>query len=265
MAERRAPTGAVGSDRRGGHALPSLATSTTSARPAAASGRPPTAADPRGAPWGTASSPRLRGCRRPVLRDPDVVWAGFGEVQFRGNVIPGDGVYRSTDAGETWTHVGLALPPASRWWAASASTPRLRPGLRRRPRRPFGPNEERGVFRTTDGGETWERSSSGRPRRRGGPGHRSPNPRSSTPDSGRSTERTGAWSGGTRQRPLQEHRRGRHLDRADPNPGPPEGMWGKVGVSVSGADPNRVYAIVEAEDGGVFVVRRRGRDLGAGE
>jgi hypothetical protein len=42
--------------------------------------------------------------------NPDVVWAGFGEVQFRGNVIPGDGVYRSTDAGTTWTHMGLDSP-----------------------------------------------------------------------------------------------------------------------------------------------------------
>ena len=85
--------------------------------------------------------------------DPDVVYIGTGETQLRGNVMQGDGVYRSTDAGMTWTHLGLAetqnvarirIHPDDcdvAWVAA------------------FGvhsaPNPERGVFKTTDGGANW--------------------------------------------------------------------------------------------------------------
>ena len=87
--------------------------------------------------------------------DPNVGWGGGGEKTVRGNVSHGDGVYRSTDAGKTWRHLGLA---------DSRHVPRIRI----HPRDPdtvwvaalghlYGPNHERGVYRTTDGGETWER------------------------------------------------------------------------------------------------------------
>ncbi len=87
--------------------------------------------------------------------DPDVVWLGMGETQLRGNVMQGDGVYRSTDGGTTWAHAGLAetqaigrirvhpTDPEIAWVAALGH--------------PFGPNPERGVFRTRDGGRTWDR------------------------------------------------------------------------------------------------------------
>ena len=86
--------------------------------------------------------------------DPDVVYIGMGEVQLRANVLQGDGVYRSDDAGKTWRHLGLAdthaigrirIHPADpdRAYVAALG-------------HPFGPNPERGVFRTADGGKTWE-------------------------------------------------------------------------------------------------------------
>ncbi len=86
----------------------------------------------------------------------DVVYAGMGEVQLRGNVIQGDGVYRTTDGGKTWTHLGLEktmavarirvhpINPDVVWVAALGH--------------PYGPNPERGVFRSGDGGKTWERT-----------------------------------------------------------------------------------------------------------
>ncbi len=87
--------------------------------------------------------------------NPDVVFLGTGETCIRGNILPGDGVYRSRDAGETWEHVGfrdshgiskIRIHPTNPDVIYVAS---------------FGkyavPNDERGVFRSTDGGDTWER------------------------------------------------------------------------------------------------------------
>jgi photosystem II stability/assembly factor-like uncharacterized protein len=87
--------------------------------------------------------------------DPSVVWVGTGESFIRSNVSLGNGVYRSTDAGKTWTHVGLE------------KTGRISRVVID-PRNPdvvfvaalgtcYGPQQERGVFRTTDGGKTWQR------------------------------------------------------------------------------------------------------------
>lgn len=87
--------------------------------------------------------------------DPDVIYVGTGSAAIRSNVIVGRGVYRSADAGRTWTHVGLRdagqigaieihpRDPNVAFVAATGST--------------FGPNPERGVFRTTDGGRTWKK------------------------------------------------------------------------------------------------------------
>ncbi|MCL4813773.1 MAG: glycosyl hydrolase [Vicinamibacteraceae bacterium] len=185
--------------------------------------------------------------------NPDIVFAGFGETQLRGNVIQGDGVYKSTDAGKTWTHVGLAdtqtiarirIHPANPdivFVAALGHT--------------YGPNPERGVFRSKDGGRTWQHVLA-RDEKSGAVDlvidrsqpdvvyagfwevFRTPHSLSSGgPGSGlfKSVDGGETWSELTR------------------NPGLPTGTWGKVGVSVSGADPQRVYAIIEAQDGGLFI------------
>ena len=87
--------------------------------------------------------------------NPDIVFIGTGESCIRGNIQPGDGVYKSTDAGRTWAHVGFRE-------AMNISKIRIHPT------NPdvvfvaaFGqygvPNDERGVFKTTDGGRTWKR------------------------------------------------------------------------------------------------------------
>ncbi len=87
--------------------------------------------------------------------DPNVVYVGMGESPIRGNTSHGDGVYKSTDAGKTWKHIGL-------------EDTRQIPRIRIHPKNPdlvyvaalghvFGPNDQRGVFRSRDGGKTWER------------------------------------------------------------------------------------------------------------
>ena len=87
--------------------------------------------------------------------NPDIVYLGMGEGQLRANVLQGDGIYRSSDAGSTWTHAGLAetetitririhpSDPKTVYVAALGS--------------PFSSNTQRGVFRTSNSGDTWER------------------------------------------------------------------------------------------------------------
>src|SRR5205814_392690 len=85
--------------------------------------------------------------------DPNVVYVGSGEANIRGNVAAGNGVYKSTDAGKTWTHVWkqegqigtMAVHPKNPNVAYAAVVGHA-----------FGPNPERGVYRTTDGGKTWQ-------------------------------------------------------------------------------------------------------------
>ncbi|MHB8054501.1 MAG: WD40/YVTN/BNR-like repeat-containing protein [Candidatus Aminicenantales bacterium] len=86
--------------------------------------------------------------------DPNVVWAGTGEAFVRSNISIGNGVYKSTDAGRTWTHMGLeksgrigrvAIDPRNPDVVFVAAMGHC-----------YGPQKERGVYRTKDGGKTWE-------------------------------------------------------------------------------------------------------------
>ena len=184
--------------------------------------------------------------------DPDVVWIGTGEVQLRGNIQPGDGVYRSTDAGETWEHMGLEdarnigrvrIDPVdcSTVWVAALGH--------------YGEsNAERGVFKTTDGGETWQKvlfvdENTGAVDLNIDP---------TDPD----RAFAGTWdvwrkpwgmkSGGPGSGLYRTTDGGATWESLKDAPGLPDGVWGKVGVSVSPVDPQRVFAIIEAEEGGVF-------------
>ncbi|MBI2761860.1 MAG: glycosyl hydrolase [Chloroflexi bacterium] len=184
--------------------------------------------------------------------DPNVIYAGMGEACIRGNVSHGDGVYRSTDAGRTWQHMGLEdtrhigrvrVHPSSPDIVYVAALGHA-----------FGPNPTRGVFRSKDGGKNWEHvlfknEDTGavdlsidprNPRiiyaalwdvrrfpwalRSGGPG-------------------SGLWKstdGGDTWTDITE------------SPGLPKGLKGRIGVAVSPAQSGRVWAIVEAEEGGFF-------------
>jgi len=187
-----------------------------------------------------------------VDADPNVIFVGMGETAIRGNVSHGDGVYKSTDGGQTWRHCGLA-------------DTRAIARIRIHPRDPdlvyvaalghvWGPNEERGVFRSRDGGQTWERILF-RDERTGAidltmdprnprilyaalwEAQRSPHALvSGGPGSGlfKSTDGGDTWT------------------EISGNRGLPTGVKGKIGVAVSPAQSGRVWALVEAIDGALF-------------
>ncbi len=184
--------------------------------------------------------------------DPNVLYAGMGETAIRGNVSHGDGVYKSTDGGQTWTNVGLADTHAIARVRIHPTNPDL--VYVAALGHVWGPNAARGVYRSKDGGKNWEQilfrseqagaiDLSLDPR----------NPRilyatiweaqrypyklnSGGPGSGifKSTDGGDSWTEITR------------------NPGLPAGMLGKIGIAASAAQSGRVYAIVEAEDGALF-------------
>src|ERR1700738_588088 len=87
--------------------------------------------------------------------NPDIVFIGMGESCIRGNIMPGDGVYKSADAGKTWTHSGFSNSDAISKIRIHPTNPDIvfvadfgRYGT---------PSDERGVYKSTDGGKTWQR------------------------------------------------------------------------------------------------------------
>ncbi len=183
--------------------------------------------------------------------DANVLYVGTGEACIRGNISHGDGVYKSTDAGKTWKHVGLrdtrhigqvVVHPRNPDIVFVAALGHA-----------YGPNPERGVFRSLDGGKTWEKvlykdEKTGAIDITFVPGnpsilfaalweaHRTPYSMSSGgPGSGlyRSSDGGATWT------------------RLEGN-GLPKGIYGRIGVSVSGANPERVWALIEADQGGLF-------------
>jgi photosystem II stability/assembly factor-like uncharacterized protein len=183
--------------------------------------------------------------------NPNIVYVGMGEGCLRGNISSGDGVYKSTDAGKTWTHVGLGdssqigrmrIHPANPDIVYVAAIGH-----------PYGPNAERGVFRTKDGGKSWQKvlfvdDKTGAADIAMDPSNpqvlyattwqvlRTPwNITSIGPGSAlyKSTDGGDTWNKLTA--------------------GLPASNLGKIGVDVSRTNPQRVWATVEAEDkGGVY-------------
>jgi photosystem II stability/assembly factor-like uncharacterized protein len=184
--------------------------------------------------------------------DPNVIYVGMGECCIRGDVSHGDGVYRSTDAGQTWTHLGL-------------EDTRHIARIRVHPHNPdlvyvaalghaYGPNQQRGVFRSTDGGKSWDHILF----RSGEAGAidlsmDSRNPRILYAAIWQA--RRTPWSlssGGPDSSLYKSTDGGETWTELTNNPGLPSGLKGRIGVAVSPAKPGRVWALVEAENGALF-------------
>ena len=184
--------------------------------------------------------------------DPNTIYVGMGESAIRGNVSHGDGVYKSTDAGKTWKRVGL-------------EDTRQISRIRVHPKNPdivyvaaqghvWAPNSERGIFRSRDGGKTWQKIF-----------YRSDKAGASDlviDPTNANILYAGFWevyrkpwtleSGGAGSGIFKSTDGGDTWGEITRSPGLPKSMIGIVGITVSPANPDRLWVIIEAEDGGVF-------------
>jgi photosystem II stability/assembly factor-like uncharacterized protein len=184
--------------------------------------------------------------------NPDVVYIGMGETELRGNIMQGDGVYKSIDAGKTWKHVGLEDTQAISRIRVHPTNPDI--VYVSALGHPYARNAERGVFRSKDGGATWQKILYSNDHSGAVDLCLDPqNPQvlfAAIWDANRTP-----WSltsGGPGSGFFKSTDGGDHWTEITRNPGLPAGIIGKIGVAVSGADSNRVFAIVENENGGVF-------------
>jgi photosystem II stability/assembly factor-like uncharacterized protein len=193
------------------------------------------------------------------LSNPDIIYVGTGSADPRGNVTNGDGVYKSTDGGKTWTHIGLdkagligriRIHPSNPDIAYVAALGNI-----------FGPNPERGVYMTKDGGKTWAQVL--KVSENTGAEDLSMDPKN--PDilfASMWTVRRTPWTvdSGSMEGGIFRSKDGGATWQKLSAGLPHDVMIGKSSVSVSGADSKRVYALVEAgtaegsgEPGGVYV------------
>ena len=191
--------------------------------------------------------------------NPDIVYIGTGETELRGNIMQGDGVYKSTDGGKTWKNIGLKSTQAIARIRIHPTNPDI--VYVSVLGHPYGPNEDRGVFKTTDGGATWKKVLYKSDR--AGTEDLVIDP--TNPDiiyaSIWQVYRTPykMWGGGGACGLFKSTDGGNSWTELTTNPGMPKGPVGKIGVTVSPVNPKRVWAIVEANDGGLY----RSDDAGA--
>jgi photosystem II stability/assembly factor-like uncharacterized protein len=191
--------------------------------------------------------------------DPKIIYVGTGEADIRANVIPGDGIFKSTDEGQTWQYAGLRdahsisavlIDPRDPNVVCVASMGHV-----------FGPDPNRGIFKSTDAGRSWKKvlfvdNNTGAICLVMDPNH---------PDLLYATmwqaERKpwGLTSGGPGSGIYKTTDGGAHWTDISHNPGLPKGVLGRIGVSIAASKPEIVYAIIQANEGGVF----RSDDAGA--
>jgi photosystem II stability/assembly factor-like uncharacterized protein len=183
--------------------------------------------------------------------DHNTIYAGAGEAALRGNITYGDGVYKSVDGGKNWRNVGLKDSRHIGALIVNPDNPDI--VFVAAVGHAFGPNAERGIFRTTDGGKTWTKVLS-KDENTGAIDvvfdPHNPNTLFAAlwqvrrqpwffSSGGEGSGLYRSIDGGTTWQQLKGH-------------GLPEGILGRIGVSVSGGDSDRIYAIIEAKEGGIF-------------
>ena len=188
--------------------------------------------------------------------DPDVIYAGTGTPEFRNTFLTGDGMYKSTDAGKTWSHIGLDRTGIISWIIVDPNDANvvyaaaLGHG--------WASNPERGVFKSTDGGQTWKKvlyvdDKTGAVTLGMAPS----NPQVLYATMWQVYRRH--WmlsSGGPGSGLYKSTDGGEKWTNISHNAGLPPGIWGKVTVAVAPSDPNVVYTLMQVkyrgEIGGLF-------------
>ncbi len=188
--------------------------------------------------------------------DPNIVYVGMGEHTLRGNTAPGDGVYKSTDAGVTWENVGLKDSYHIGQIAVHPTNPNVL--FVAAMGHAFGPNEERGVFKSTDGGQSWRKvlyvSEDA------GAVNIQMNKRNPNILYAATFEiRRQPWairSGGEGSGIYKSTNGGESWTNITLNDGLPTGKYrGRIGLALSQANTNRIWAIIEGEDNQTGVYR----------
>ncbi len=191
--------------------------------------------------------------------NPDIVYIGGGETELRGSITQGDGVYKTIDGGKTWRSLGLKETQAISRIRVHPTNPDI--VYVAALGHPYGDNEERGVFKSTDGGNTWKKVLYVSPK--AGAADLiidRTNPKilyATTWQVYRKAWKM--WGGGPDCKLWKSENGGETWTDLSKNPGMPDGPLGKIGITVSPADNHRLWAIVEANEGGVF----RSDDAGA--
>ena len=184
--------------------------------------------------------------------NPDLVYIGMGETAIRGNIMPGDGVYRSTDAGKHWIHVGFSESHGISKIRIHPTNPDIVYVAS------FGkysvPSTERGVYKSTDGGKNWRRVLF-RDERSGAIDiaidRTNPNVLYAALWEAYRTEYQMS-SGGAGSGLFKSTDGGETWTEITRNAGLPAGLIGRIGVALTAANPNRVYALVENDKGGLY-------------
>ncbi|MGZ4832435.1 MAG: VPS10 domain-containing protein [Terriglobales bacterium] len=183
--------------------------------------------------------------------DHNTIYIGTGEACIRGNITYGDGVWKSVDGGRSWKHVGL---PDSRQIGAVIVHP-ANPNIVYAAAlgHVYAPSAERGIYRTTDGGATWQKVLFVDDKTGGIDVVFDPQNPNTLFAAMWQVNRT-PWSlnsGGPGSGLFRSNDGGNTWKRLEGH-GLPEGPLGRIGVSISGADGSRVYALMEAKEGGLF-------------
>lgn len=184
--------------------------------------------------------------------NPDIIYIGTGEREIRGNISQGDGVYKSIDGGKTWKHIGLESTktiakividpknPDVVYVAALGDT--------------YHASSDRGIYKSTDGGVSWTKVLFESPK--AGAVDLAIDPTNSRILYAATWE---AWrtpwhlnSGGPGSKLWKSLDGGSNWVEISRNKGLPAGVLGKIGIGIAPSSPNRIYAIVEASDGGIF-------------
>ncbi len=184
--------------------------------------------------------------------NPKIIYVGTGESDIRGDMITGDGVFKSTDAGKTWQYAGLR-------------DTRTTTGIVVDPKNPdvvyvssmghvFQPGSHRGVFKSTDGGKTWHKILYVNSKTGAINLVMDPNDNNTLYAAMWQAQRTpfSLTSGGPGSGLYKSTDGGAHWQNITRNAGLPRGVLGRIGIAASKSKPGTLYTIMQAKDGGVF-------------